>query len=115
MKYIKMYAGYRYPSRVISHAVRLYHQFTLSFRVIDRQGHRDLLNQIRASGVQLAIDDFGMGYSSLGYLKRFKVSQLKMDKILIDDIDINEESLAIAKAAIALGSSLGLEMVAEGV
>lgn len=91
--------------------------FEITETVLVKEGSysSDLLKQIRASGVQLAIDDFGMGYSSLGYLKRFKVSQLKMDKILIDDIDVNEESLAIAKAVIALGSSLGLEVVAEGV
>ena len=91
--------------------------FEITETVLVKEGSysSDLLKQIRASGVQLSIDDFGMGHSSLSYLKRFKVSQLKMDKILINEIDINEESLAIAKAVIALGASLGLEVVAEGV
>lgn len=94
---------------------QIYFEITETVLVQEASHSSDLFEQIRASGVKLSIDDFGVGYSSLGYLKRFKVSQLKMDKTLIDDIDVNEESLAIAKAVIALGTSLGLEVVAEGV
>lgn len=93
----------------------IYFEITETVLVQEASYSSDLLEQVRESGVKLSIDDFGVGYSSLGYLKRFKVSQLKMDKTLIDDIDFNEESLAIAKAVIALGTSLGLEVVAEGV
>lgn len=94
---------------------RIFFEVTETVLVKEASYASDLLEKIRQSGVKLSIDDFGMGYSSLGYLKRFKVSQLKMDKVLIDDIDTNEESLAIARAVIALGHSLGLEVVAEGV
>lgn len=93
----------------------IFFEITETVLVKEASYSSDLLEQIKSSGVQLSIDDFGMGYSSLGYLKRFKVSQLKMDKVLIDDIDTDEDSFAIAKAVIALGQSLGLEIVAEGV
>ncbi len=93
----------------------VYFEITETVLVKEASYASDLLETIRAAGVRLAIDDFGIGYSSLGYLKRFRVSQLKMDKVLIDDICMKEESVAIAKAVIALGHSLGLEVVAEGV
>ncbi|MFK7829376.1 MAG: putative bifunctional diguanylate cyclase/phosphodiesterase [Congregibacter sp.] len=99
----------------------VYFEITESVLVEEASYASDSLRMIRAAGIRLAIDDFGIGYSSLGYLKRFRVSQLKMDKMLIDDIcttdgsAANEDSAAIAKAVIALGHSLGLEVVAEGV
>lgn len=93
----------------------IYFEITETVLVQEASYVSDLLELIRESGVRLSIDDFGIGYSSLAYLKRFKVSQLKMDKSLIDDLDESEDSLAIAKAVIALGRSLGLEVVAEGV
>lgn len=93
----------------------IYFEITETVMVREASYAPELLEVIRASGVRLSIDDFGMGYSSLGYLRRFNVSQLKMDKLLVDDVAIDDESLAIAKAVVALGHSLGLEVVAEGV
>ncbi|MCG8055853.1 MAG: EAL domain-containing protein [Candidatus Thiodiazotropha endolucinida] len=66
-------------------------------------------------GIHFAIDDFGTGFSSLSYLHRFKVDKLKIDKEFIHDVNQHRHDAEIAKAAIALGKSLALTVVAEGV
>jgi EAL domain-containing protein (putative c-di-GMP-specific phosphodiesterase class I) len=82
-----------------------------------QQPHRALalLGAIKRLGVRLAIDDFGTGYSALGYLKHFPIDTLKVDRSFIHDLCDNPEDRAITKAIIAMGKTLRLTVVAEGV
>jgi diguanylate cyclase (GGDEF)-like protein/PAS domain S-box-containing protein len=74
-----------------------------------------VLADIKKMGVRIAIDDFGVGYSSLAQIKRFPIDTLKVDRSFIRDLEKNAEDRAITKAIINMGKTLSLSVVAEGV
>jgi diguanylate cyclase (GGDEF)-like protein len=79
------------------------------------QGTIDSLRQLRALGVSIALDDFGIGYSSLTSLERLPITHVKLDQLLVAGVDTNARSAAIVRSIVTLCHGLGLQVVAEGV
>ena len=75
----------------------------------------EILSSLNEMGINLSIDDFGTGFSSLAYLKQLPVNELKIDKSFVLDMDKDENDLVIVQSIIHLGHNLGLKVVAEGV
>lgn len=73
------------------------------------------LEELRALGIQILIDDFGVGYSSLSYFQRFSFDKVKIDKSFVDGILTSQPAKAIIQAVVGLGQNLGMGVVAEGV
>jgi diguanylate cyclase (GGDEF)-like protein/PAS domain S-box-containing protein len=115
----------RYPELVgeVEHALRkaaldpgsLTLEITESVLVEDEGSSAGTLQRLKELGVRLAIDDFGVGYSSLSYLRYLPLDQLKLDRVLVGNLDTDDKKLAIVQAAVDLGHALGIEVVAEGV
>ena len=94
---------------------RLEIEVTESVLLADNTTNLGLLQRLRDMGVRVALDDFGTGYCSMSYLRKFPFSRIKIDRSFIADIDQSPESLAIVRAIISLGASLGIMTTAEGV
>jgi EAL domain-containing protein (putative c-di-GMP-specific phosphodiesterase class I) len=81
----------------------------------DAQSDMHTLHALKAIGVQLAVDDFGVGYSSFSYLRKFPLDALKVDRSFINDISSNPDNAMILSALINIGTSLKHRVIAEGV
>ena len=92
-------------------------EFELTESGLMRDTHHttDVLHALKDLGVQIAIDDFGTGYSSLSYLRRFPIDTLKIDQSFVQDIRHEAQEAILVGAIIAIGNSLKLQVVAEGI
>lgn len=90
-------------------------ELTESVLMESAEANIQILQELKAMGVRLAMDDFGTGYSSLSYLKRFSLDELKIDRSFMSGVPSDRDNAAIASAIIALAHNLGLKVVAEGI
>ena len=90
-------------------------EITESLLLDDDDAVRTSLQAFRDMGISIAIDDFGTGYSALGYLKRFPIDVLKIDRSFTRDVTVEHDSTELVKAIITMARSLGLALVAEGI
>ena len=90
-------------------------EITEGVAVENTRSNNSLMIDLKARGVKISIDDFGMGYSSLSYLKSFPIDILKIDRHFVKDVPKDKGDTAIARAIIALAHGLSLTVVAEGV
>lgn len=97
----------------LPHMLKL--ELTESLLISDMDGTIAKMKTLKARGVGFSLDDFGMGYSSLSYLKRLPLDELKIDQAFIRDVVDDQNDAAIARTIVALGQSLGLDVIAEGV
>lgn len=77
--------------------------------------NRDSIKQLQNKGIFISVDDFGTGFSSLSYLKHFKVDALKIDQIFVKGLPYEKEDVAITTAIISLAKGLGINVIAEGI
>ena len=94
---------------------RLVLEITEGMLIDDREETRERLEEIRALGVRIALDDFGSGYSSLSYLQSFPIDKLKIDGSFVRPLGKSENSGFIIQAIVALGRALNLSVLVEGV
>jgi EAL domain-containing protein (putative c-di-GMP-specific phosphodiesterase class I) len=90
-------------------------ELTESLLLANAEVTLSVLKELKSMGITLAIDDFGTGYSSFSYLRQFKVSKLKIDRLFIRDVAVNANDAAITTAIIGMAKSLKIKVIAEGV
>jgi diguanylate cyclase (GGDEF)-like protein len=95
-------------------AHRLEIEITESVLLQDTQSNLAILGELRDLGVGISMDDFGTGYSSLAYLQKFSFHKIKIDRSFVSELE-RPESIAIIRAVMGLGNSLGMKTTAEGV
>jgi EAL domain-containing protein (putative c-di-GMP-specific phosphodiesterase class I) len=94
---------------------RLELEITETVMLQDTEATLAMLRQIKDLGVAISMDDFGTGYSSLSYLRKFPFDKIKIDQSFIREISQESESMAVVRAVMGLGNSLGMVTIAEGV
>jgi len=115
-----------YRSDIVTIIERLMHEYdipqgrleieiTETFMLENPQEIKEILLKIQRLGITTAIDDFGTGYSSLAYLRELPIDTLKIDRAFIHDVPASEKGIAIVRAILALGKSMGYNVVAEGI
>ena len=90
-------------------------ELTEGMIIRDHRNTGQIMQELNALGIKLAMDDFGTGYSSLYQLKRFPFDKLKIDRSFVQDLERNRDDDAVVRAAVALAHGLDLEIVAEGI
>lgn len=90
-------------------------ELTESLFIEDSDALLKAMDELRAMGVSLSVDDFGTGYASLAYLKTFPINRLKIDRSFIEESAGNDQDAAIVRGIVGLGGALGLNVIAEGV
>jgi len=90
-------------------------EITETHIISDPEKVSGILHELKAKGITIAIDDFGTGYSSLEYLKKLPANKIKIDRSFIQDIDDNQEDLAITQLIISIANVFDFEIIAEGV
>ena len=90
-------------------------EITESNVMTDPEHSLPVLRELHAMGIRLSVDDFGTGYSSLAYLRRLPIDEIKIDRSFVQGMGTDLSDLAIVRAIVDLGHSLGLRVVAEGV
>nr|WP_312515300.1 EAL domain-containing protein [Massilia sp.] len=111
--FVEQVLGVIGPSGADPHRLKL--EITEGTLLDDVEDAIDKIRALKAHGLTFAIDDFGTGYSSLAYLKRLPLDMLKIDRSFVLDLTTNPNDAVIARTIIALGASLGLKVLAEGV
>ena len=94
---------------------RLELELTESALLQDNEATLSILHQLRRLGIAIALDDFGTGYSSLSYLRRFPFTKIKIDRSFVRELADNSDCVAIVRAVVGLGISLGMLTTAEGI
>ncbi len=90
-------------------------EITEHLLMVDSEESLEIMQRVRKLGVRFAIDDFGTGFSNMGYITRFAVDRIKIDRSFVSRCDTDENSRAVTAAIIALAHSLQIEVIAEGV
>jgi diguanylate cyclase (GGDEF)-like protein len=90
-------------------------EVTEDILLLDEQKVRDTFHRIRSLGVRIVFDDFGTGYASLSYLKKFPLDGLKIDRSFVSDLLTNSEDAAIVRLTVGLSAQLNISVIAEGI
>jgi EAL domain-containing protein (putative c-di-GMP-specific phosphodiesterase class I) len=96
-------------------ATRLELEITESVLLGETEANLAILHQLRSLGVHISMDDFGTGYSSLSYLRSFPFDKIKIDQSFVRELAERPDCMAIIRAVVGLGTSLGIATTAEGV